>query len=212
MRIVSINCSTGKTVIWKGKPVRTSIFKTPVAGRINIGKLNVEGDLQSDLRVHGGPDKAVYSYDLQDYVWWREELKSELSPGGFGENLTTEGLSDHEVCVGDILKAGTAVLQAVQPRLPCYKLAVKFQDDLMPKRFMKAGRWGIYFRVLEEGAVEAGDTIQLVSSEPQRVRIADLAQIFTGAVTDRTLIRRALAIPSLVESWRNTLIEMEFQK
>jgi MOSC domain-containing protein YiiM len=208
MRIISINESAGETMVWKGNPVLTGIFKKPVVGRVKISELNVAGDRQCDLKVHGGYDRAVYSYDLQDYAWWRKELNRELSPGDFGENLTTEGLLDRDVCAGDIIRAGDAILQATLPRLPCYKLAMKFQDDLMPRRFVHAGRWGIYFRVLEEGTVEAGDAIEFVSREPQHVSIADLARFATGNTIDIGWVRRALAISSLVQSWRNKLSEI----
>jgi MOSC domain-containing protein YiiM len=211
MRIVSINCSKGQTVLWKGKEVRTSIFKTPVDGPVMIERLNVAGDRQSDLRVHGGLDKAVYSYDLQDYDWWRAELNKELTPGAFGENLTTDGVLDRTICVGDVVQVGSALLQASQPRLPCYKLGVKFEDELMPKRFMKARRWGIYFRVLQEGLVQADDEVTLITEEPQRVTIAQLAEMATTRTPDISLIERALAIPSLTESWKNALSEIALQ-
>jgi MOSC domain-containing protein YiiM len=193
----------GMAVTWKGRTVRTGIFKSPVLGKVMIRKLNLETDRQSDLRVHGGPDKAIYSYDFHDYVYWKETLERDLSPGAFGENLTTEGLQDRDVFVGDVLKMGEAVLQAVQPRLPCYKLGLRFEDDLMPKRFMQAKRWGIYFRVLQEGAVEAGDAIEFIDRDPQALSIADLAALVTEP--DPQVIQRALSIPSLNESWRENL-------
>ncbi|MCI0415106.1 MOSC domain-containing protein [bacterium] len=205
MRIVSVNCSMGKTVSWKGRTIETSIFKDPVTGRVAVGKTNVEGDRQSDLTVHGGPDKAVYSYALEDYLWWQAELNRALTPGAFGENLTTGGLEERNVFIGDVLRAGTAILQVVQPRLPCYKLGIKFGDDQMPKRFMKAARWGIYFRVLEEGTVESGDSIEFVSRDPQQISVPELAILASKDRFNLTLVDRALAIPSLNFEWREML-------
>jgi MOSC domain-containing protein YiiM len=210
MRILSVNSSKGITVDWNGRKVHTGIFKSPVLGKVMIRKHNLETDRQSDLRVHGGPDKAIYSYDDQDYQYWKQTLQRELSPGAFGENLTTEGLSDRDVFVGDILKVGQAVLQAVQPRLPCYKLGIRFGDDFMPKRFMEAERWGIYFRVLEEGTVEAGDAIEFINRDPQAFSVADLASILSNP--DAQKIERALAISSLTEGWRNSLIKISSRK
>jgi MOSC domain-containing protein YiiM len=198
----------GRTVFWKGRPIETSIFKEPVVGRVAVGRFNVEGDRQSDLRVHGGRDKAVYSYASENYLWWQQELKRELKPGAFGENLTTEGLEENSVFIGDVLRAGTATLQVVQPRLPCYKLGIKFEDDQMPKRFMKAARWGIYFRVLEEGTVESGDPIEFVSLDPHRVNVSELAGLASADRSNLSLIHRALAIPSLNLEWRTMLQEV----
>ncbi len=187
--------------------LQTGIFKTPVSAPVMVRKLNLDGDRQSDLSVHGGPDKAVYSYDVEDYRYWKSELDRELSPGMFGENLTTEGLLDRNVCSGDVRVVGGAVLQAVQPRLPCYKLSVKFQDDQMPKRFVRAGRWGIYFRVIEEGIVRMGDSIAFASRDPRGVTIDALAQMAIGQAVDPELIRRALEVPCLAEGWRDSLQE-----
>ena len=157
--------------------------------------------------MHGGFDKAVYSYDTEDYSWWNEELRRKLDPGAFGENLTTEGVLDRDICVGDVLKMGTAILQAVQPRLPCYKLSVKFEDDRMTRHFMQAQRWGIYYRVLEEGAVEAGDAIEILSRDPNRVRIADLPRILSGERIDQNLLLRAVAVSTLAAGWKDTILE-----
>ncbi len=208
-RIVSVNCSLGRTVVWKDRRVQTGIFKAPVPGPVMVRKLNVDGDRQSDLKVHGGPDKAVYSYDIQDYWFWESEMDRPLPHGMFGENLTTEGLLDREVCVGDVLNAGkTVLLQATQPRLPCYKLGIKFQDEGMVRRFTQAGRWGVYFRVLEEGLISAGDALTFVSRDPHQVTIDSLARISTGQPVDPELIRRALDVPSLTPRWRQKLLEI----
>ena len=208
MRIVSVNSSLGKTVEWKGRTVQTGIFKARVQGPAMIRKLNLEGDRPSDLTVHGGVDKAIYSYDWEDYAWWIRTLGRNLDPGAFGENLTTEGVLDREISAGDVLRFGSAILQAVQPRLPCYKLSVKFDDDQMTKRFMQAERWGIYYRVLEEGTVKAGDTIEFVAKDPNRVRIADLPRMMAGDMVDEDLLRRAMAVEAIPVSWKEIIVDM----
>jgi len=208
MKIISVNVSSGKTVRWKGRAVETGIFKEPVTGTIAIAKLNIEGDRQSDLRVHGGANKAIYSYDIEDYLWWNRALGYELKPGAFGENLTTEGMPDREISIGDTFKVGTAVLQAVQPRLPCYKLGLKFNDEQMPERFMSAERWGIYYRVLEEGSVAAGDEVELISRDPNHVRIADLPRLLGGEFIDEDLILRAVAVEAMPPEWKNKVIRL----
>ena len=210
MRILSVNSSRGTTVNWNGRKIRTGIFKSPVLGKVMIRKDNLESDRQSDLRVHGGPDKAIYSYDDQDYQYWQKTLERALSPGAFGENLTTEGLTDREVFVGDILRVGQAVLQAVQPRLPCYKLGLRFDDESMPRRFTEAGRWGIYFRVLEEGVVEAGDTIEFLSRDPQAFSVANLVSVLENPEPEK--IEQALRISSLNNRWREKLIRLTNRK
>jgi len=206
MKILSVNSSAGRVVTWQGREVRTGIFKIPVDGPVKVSRNNIEGDQQSDLRVHGGYDKAIYAYAFEDYQWWTKELNRELEPGAFGENLTTEGLDDRSVHVGDIFRAGTVLFQAVQPRLPCYKLGIKFDDVKMPKRFVQAGRWGIYFRVLKEGTFEAGDSIELLESDSVKVSINDLASLAFGN-EDTELAKKALRISSLNESWRESLTD-----
>jgi len=208
MKIISVNVSDGKTVRWKGRTVETGIFKTAVNRRLAVGKLNLEGDRQSDLRVHGGTDKAVYSYDWEDYFWWNQALGRELEPGAFGENLTTEGVLDREIFVGDTLRMGTAILQAVQPRLPCYKLGLKFEDERMTSRFMEAERWGIYYRVLEEGSVQAADEIEILSRDPNHIKISDLPRMLAGELIDEDQIRRALAVQVMPEGWRNKVLQL----
>ena len=211
MRIISVNISSGKTVQWHDRKIRTGIFKEPVTDRVAVHLLNIQGDKQSDLRVHGGADKAIYSYDHEDYLYWNRALGRELQSGAFGENLTTEGILDRHVHVGDIFRAGTAILQAVQPRLPCFKLGIKFADDQMPDRFMTAERWGIYFRVLEEGTVAAGDAVEILKRDTNHVRIADLPRILSDDMVDEDLIRRALAIQAMPVGWRNKIIRLAKQ-
>src|SRR5215470_14852392 len=152
MRIVSVNVGLPREIVWKGVTVRTAIFKEPVAGAVAIRELNLAGDQQADLSVHGGSDKAVYAYPAEHYEYWRKQLPDvSLSWGAFGENLTTDALWEDTLCVGDLLRVGSAVLQITQPRMPCYKLALRFNRDDMIKRFLLSGRSGFYFSVIEQG-------------------------------------------------------------
>ena len=173
MRLISVNVGRPRDVQWQGEVVCTSIFKAPVAGRVRVGRLNVEGDEQSDLTVHGGEDKAVYAYPAEHYAFWREALPGvELPWGAFGENLTVEGLLEEYVHAGDRLRAGSAEFVVTDPRMPCYKLALRFDRTDMVKRFMKSGRTGFYLAVLKEGEVGAGDAIEAIGHEQHRTSIA----------------------------------------
>src|SRR5205807_2612484 len=154
MKLLSINVGLPQEIDWRGETVRTSIFKAPVAGRVRVTTLNVEGDRQSDLSVHGGSDKAVYAYPSEHYAFWRTELPgTELPWGMFGENFTTEGLLERKVYIGDRLRAGSAEFIVTQPRMPCFKLGIRFGRPDMVKRFQRSGRTGFYLAVLQEGTV-----------------------------------------------------------
>ena len=167
MHVVSVNVSLPKAVEWRGRTVTTGIFKEPVAGRIRVRSLGLVGDGQADPSVHGGPTKAVYAYPSEHYPFWRQELKrADLTWGAFGENLTTDGLAERELRIGTELRVGSALLQVTQPRLPCYKLGIRFGRADMVRRFLASGRSGFYLAVLEEGAVAAGDPIERIS-EPE---------------------------------------------
>lgn len=171
MQVVSVNVGQPREILWKGKAVQTGIFKAPVTGPVAVLAEQLAGDGQADRRVHGGPDKAIYAYDLAHYAFWQRQLPATAFTAGiFGENLTTNGLLEHEVHLGDTFTVGTAVLLAVQPRLPCVKLGIRFGDERMPVRFQQARRSGIYFRVLQPGTLQAGDAITLL--EPARVPIS----------------------------------------
>jgi len=173
MKLVAVSVGRPRQVEWRGEKVLTSIFKAPVAGRVRVGRLNIEGDEQSDLEVHGGEDKAVYAYPAEHYAYWREQLPGvELPWGAFGENLTVEGLLEESVHVGDRFRAGTAELQVTDPRMPCYKLALRFNRTDMVKRFLKCGRTGFYLAVLKEGEIGAGDAIEPSGQSEQRISIA----------------------------------------
>jgi MOSC domain-containing protein YiiM len=169
MQIVSIQVGLPRTVEWRGELIETAIFKSPVAGRVRVGRLNLDGDRQADLTVHGGADKAVYVYPSEHYAWWKEELPGVALPwGSFGENFTTEGVLETSTRVGDVLRAGSAEFVVTQPRMPCYKLNVRFGRPDMVKRFLRGGRPGLYLAVLREGDVGAGDAMTLVRPEDAR--------------------------------------------
>jgi MOSC domain-containing protein YiiM len=204
MKLLSINVGLPQEIDWRGEPVRTSIFKAPVAGPVHVSTLNVEGDRQSDLSVHGGRDKAVYAYPSEHYAFWRTALPaSDLVWGAFGENFTTEGLLEGHVYIGDRLRAGSAEFVVTQPRMPCFKLGIRFGRPDMVKRFQRSGRTGFYLAVLQEGDAASGDLVELVARDPHGITVADITNLFTGPATNRDLLRRASDLPALPEGWRS---------
>lgn len=209
MKIVSVNVGLPREVVWEGATVRTGIFKEPVAGPVMIGNLNLAGDKQADLTVHGGPAKAVYAYPAEHYEYWRQELPGVLFPWGkFGENLTTEGLLlEDALCIGDRLRTGSAILMVTQPRMPCYKLALRFARDDMIKRFLASGRSGFYFSVIETGEVSAGSKIEILSRDPNRVTVADIVRLYLGQTGDPDLLERATNVSALPENWKAALLQ-----
>ena len=205
MKVLSVNTGRPQDQEWNGQMVRTSIFKTPVEGKRKISFLNIEGDEQANLRVHGGRNKAVYAYDISDYVYWKKVLQRDEWPCGlFGENLTTDGLLDTAVRIGDVYRIGTAILQAVQPRFPCTKLNVRFRLPDMMEQFMAQKRNGIYFKVLEEGFVEKGDTIVLTEKSAYPVTIQDYVNCYYTKGKERAVVETILSIPFLPEGQRKT--------
>ncbi len=208
-RVVSVNVGMPRTISAGGRPVVTSIFKSPVAGRVAVRQHNIEGDRQSDLTVHGGPNKAVYLYPEEHYSYWREQLPDmELLPGVFGENLTTRGVLEEDFQIGDRIRIGTTLLQITQPRMPCFKLGIRFGRADMVKRFWLSGRSGIYFSIVEEGELAAGDPIELASREEMGISVADVVALYRGTKTDADLMRRALSAP-LSGSWKADLWERQ---
>jgi MOSC domain-containing protein YiiM len=205
MRLVSVNVSAGRVVSWRGKRIETGIFKEPVAGRVMVRRSNLDGDRQADGSVHGGEHKAVYAYAAGHYARWRRELSREIPFGMFGENLTIEAFPEHDVCVGDVFRVGGALLEAVQPRLPCFKLGIRFDDARMVKRFMRSGRFGVYFRVVEEGDVGTGDAVERVHLDPMRFPVSALVRLLDPALRGSPLMRRALALKALAPGWAETL-------
>lgn len=198
MKVVSLNVGKPQEVAWQGRLVRTSIFKKTVEGKRKVSFLNIEGDEQSDLRVHGGVNKAVYAYDLSHYEHWKTVLpRDEWSHGLFGENLTTEGLLDEEVKIGDVYRIGTSALQVVQPRFPCTKLNVRFGLPDMMEKFSAQKRNGIYFKVVEEGEMAAGDEITLIPPSAYAVSVQEYVNCYYAKGRDRALLETILSIPFL---------------
>jgi MOSC domain-containing protein YiiM len=186
MKLLSVNVGQPREVEWHGETVRTSIYKDPVQGRVRVETLNLHGDRQSDLSVHGGADKAVYAYPSEHYAFWRKELPGvELLPGAFGENLTTEGLLEDDVHIGDRLRMGSVEFVVTEPRLPCFKLAIRFNRPDIVKRFMRSGRTGFYVAVLREGDVGAGDAIELAERDDKRPSVADIVAKVRARERDR---------------------------
>src|SRR5512143_3323545 len=204
LRVVSVNVGMPREIRWKGRTVVTAIVKTPVAGRVAVRRLNVDGDRQADLSVHGGADKAVYIYAAEHYDAWRRELKrQELPWGSFGENLTLAGgFLEASVCVGDRFRAGTAELMAVQPRLPCYKLGIQFGTQRFLRRFAQSGRFGIYCRVVKEGTVAAGDPVEYTARQADGLTIDRLGGLILDRRPDMELLERALSAEELPERLR----------
>ena len=204
MKLLSVNVGLPREIEWQGKRVRTSIFKSASAGHVRVMTLNVEGDEQSDLSVHGGVHKAVYAYPSEHYPFWREEVPElDLSLGTFGENFTTEGLFEEAVHIGDRFRVGSAEFIVTQPRLPCFKLGIRFGRQEMVKRFLRSGRTGFYLAVLEEGSVIAGDSIELLARDEHGVTVADIVNLYTAGATNQDLLRRASALPALPTDWRD---------
>jgi MOSC domain-containing protein YiiM len=204
MRVLSVNVGLPRVVTWRGKPVTTGIFKEPVAGRVTVRTLNLDGDRQADLRVHGGREKAVYAYPSEFYkIWLRERTELGFGPGTFGENLTTEGLLDYDVSVGDRFRIGTAELVVTQPRLPCFKLGIKMGRDEFVTEFLERGLYGFYLAVLREGVVEAGDPIIELQRDPRRFGVTEVARLYARDRDDVERMRCAADLDVLPESWRD---------
>jgi MOSC domain-containing protein YiiM len=202
MKIVSLNVGRPRLVVWEGRTVSTGIFKAPVAGRVALRTLNLDGDRQADLTVHGGAFKAAYAYPSEHYAYWRGELPgAELGWGAFGENFTTEGFDESGVRVGDRFRVGSAEVTVTTPRMPCYKLAARFGRADMVKRFLASGLCGFYFSVRREGEVGAGDRVELLGREEGGLTVAEAFRLYSHGGDAETL-RRAVAAEALPESWR----------
>jgi MOSC domain-containing protein YiiM len=204
MKLLSVNVGLPREVGWNGRTIHTSIFKAPVSGRVRVRKLNLDGDQQSDLTVHGGVDKAIYLYPSEHYAFWRDELpNADLNWGAFGENFTTEGvLDDKAVHIGDRFRIGSAEFVVTQPRIPCFKLGIRFGRPDVVKRFMHSGRNGFYFAVAKEGEVAAGDSIELLARDKSGITIADIVGLYTADATKQELLQHVSELPALPENWR----------
>lgn len=203
MRLVSVNTGGPREIHANGQTVRTSIWKSPRRGRLRVGTLNIEGDGQSDLTVHGGPIKAVYCYPSEHYAYWREQLPdADLPWGVFGENLTTVGMLETDVSIGDRFRAGTAEFVVTQPRQPCFKLGLRFGRDDMVKRFLASARAGFYVAVVREGAVACGDPIELTARSRDSMTVRAILDLRHAEDRKEGDLRRASELPGLSEGWR----------
>ena len=206
MKLVSVNTGLPREVQWHGRIVTTGIFKQPIENHVAVRNLNLDGDRQADLTVHGGEYKAVYCYPVAHYDYWTRELPGQQLPMGmFGENFTTDGLLEDSVYIGDQFSVGSAEVIVTQPRLPCYELGVRFQSDDMVKRFLASGRTGFYLAVTHEGEVGASDEIKVIDRDPNRVPVSEITRLY---ITKRygddevSSVRRALRVAALPESWK----------
>ena len=212
MQLVSVNVGLPREVTWHGRVVRTSIWKDPVEGLVHVSSLNLEGDQQSDLSVHGGAEKAVYAYPSEHYEYWRRELPgTDLAWAAFGENFTTEGLLEPDIRIGDRIRVGSAEFLVTQPRMPCFKLGIRFGRDDMVKRFLRSGRTGFYLAVVREGEVAKGNSLEIVGRDEHGVTVADIASLYARDRDNDDLLRRAVDVPALPESWKEYLRKRLFE-
>ncbi len=203
MRILSVNVALPRGVTWQGKLVTTGIFKEPIEGPIMLRRLNVDGDQQADLTVHGGVSKAVYAYPSEHYGYWRIELPGvDLPWGMFGENFTTEGLLEETVYIGDRFRIGDAEVFVTEPRMPCYKLGIKFGRADIIKRFLASRRTGFYFAVASEGTLSAGDAVEFIGRDQQEISVADIIRLYAFERGDVKGLRRAIGVDALPGSWK----------
>jgi MOSC domain-containing protein YiiM len=198
-RVLSVNVGGVRKFEYRGHPAQSAIWKSPVSGRVAARGVNLQGDRQADREAHGGPDKAVYAYAIEDEKWWEGELGVPLPYGVFGENLTTERIEVNRAIVGERWRVGSAVFEVSEPRIPCWRLGVRMNDELFPRRFSKAVRPGSYLRIVVEGEVGAGDAISVVERPDHGLTVSDVFRIYTR---DRDEVARLLAVPQLSESWR----------
>jgi MOSC domain-containing protein YiiM len=211
MKLLSVNCGLPKELVWHGRSITTSIYKERVQGRIALRTLNLDGDRQSDLTVHGGKDKAVYCYPVEHYKYWEANLPGRALPmGAFGENFTSEGLGEESVCIGDHFAVGSAEVMVSQPRLPCYKLGVRFESDDIVKWFLSSGRTGFYLAVVREGDVGAGDEISILHHHPDSISIFEITRLYIAKQYDEAdllRVRKAIALEALADTWKEVLYQ-----
>jgi MOSC domain-containing protein YiiM len=203
-KLISVNVGLPRVVMSNGEPVSTGIFKEPVAGRVTLRTLNLDGDRQADLSVHGGPSKAVYAYPSEHYDYWKRALPEMKLPWGmFGENFTTAGLFESELNIGDKFRVGSTVMMVTEPRMPCYKLGIRFGRPDIVKKFLTSERTGFYFAVLQEGEVGVDDPIELVEKSQRGVRVSDITSLYTREKRNVRLLRRAIDVEALPEGWKS---------
>jgi MOSC domain-containing protein YiiM len=199
-RVLSVNVGAVREFEYKGRPAKSGIWKSPVAGRIAARGINLDGDEQADRKAHGGPDKVIYAFAVEDARWWEQEIDRPLEYGEFGENLTTEGIEVNDALIGERWEIGTTVLEVSEPRIPCWRLGVRMNDQLFPRRFTEASRPGTYLRIVVEGDVGAGDEIRVVERPDHDLTVRHVFRIYTR---DRHEADRLLAVPQMSESWRS---------
>ena len=203
MKLISVNVSKPKPMSFQGKTVLTGIFKQSMEGRLHVGRLNLEGDQQADLSVHGGPHQAVYVYPFEHYASWQQELgRDDFTFGQFGENFTVSGMLENQVCIGDVFRVGSALFQVTQPRVPCFKLATKMGSTEFPKLFMASARTGFYLRVMEEGDVGAGDPIVLEGKNSLGMTVESFFRLAFFDQENVAKLREAVCIASLSPGWQ----------
>jgi len=208
MKLISVNVGLPRLIEYNGETISTGIFKEPVSGTVKVKKLNLEGDGQADLISHGGWSKAVYAYPQEHYKFWKAELpETDLPFGIFGENLTTQGLLETEVFIGDKFKIGTAEFIATEPRLPCFKLGIRFGRTDIIRRFQQSGRTGIYLSVVKSGRLQSGDDIKLISRDENKVSVSDLMRLRFVDKDDVETMKSALRIQTLPEHWRKQFLQ-----
>ncbi len=208
MKIISVNVGMPRLVEYNGEPVSTAIYKDPVEGKVKVNPQNLAGDAQADLRVHGGASKSVYAYPFEHYEFWQNEYpKKDLPIAIFGENLTTEGILETEICAGDKIRVGTAEFIVTEPRFPCFKLGIRFNRKDIIRRFQKSRRSGFYLAVAKTGEIEAGDAIEFVERDPNQVTIEELVNL-SGDKKVSEVARRALNIEALPERWKEHIRKM----
>jgi MOSC domain-containing protein YiiM len=204
-RLLSVNVGLPRDIAWQGKTVHTAVWKAPIEGRRMVRRLNIDGDGQGDLVGHGGEHRAVFVYQIDSYRYWQTQLgRSDFSYGEFGENFTIDGLSDDEVCIGDRYRIGGALFQVTQPRVTCYRIGIRMNEPRMAALLVAHGRPGFYFRVLEEGEVEAGDEIVQVSTGPERMTVAEVNALLYLPYHPKDRVEQALRIPALSAGWRTS--------
>jgi MOSC domain-containing protein YiiM len=204
-RVLSVNVGTPREFEYNGRPARSAIWKSPVVGRVAARGVNLVGDDQADRQAHGGSDKALYAYAIEDERWWGQQIGRPLVYGEFGENLTTEGLKVNDALVGERWQVGTLLLEVSEPRIPCWRLGVRMNDKVFPRRFTEAMRPGTYLRIVAEGDVAAGDEIRVVERPDHDLTIRDVFRIYTR---DHNDIKRLLAVPQMSESWKRWAADM----
>lgn len=206
MKLISVNAGLPREVIWHGQTFTTAIYKQPVEGRVALRKLDLDGDRQADLTVHGGPYKAVYCYPIAHYDYWKRELPgTDLSMAAFGENFTIDSPLESEIHLGDRFSVGSAEIVVTQPRLPCFKLGIRFQSDDMVRRFLASGRTGFYVAVTREGEVGAGDDIEQIARDPQAVPVSEITRLFVAKTyqdADLASLQRVLQVAAVPEDWK----------